>query len=263
MRGHVGKITRLLNCVCVHASSKRDYMPVSAYLWVGVYVCVVSLGGMWACADFLLYCGWASVSAVPGSKRHRSSFKCHNPTILLAFRFSPGLSLCCLSFCLFAGKTFLPRRSTWSWARRQKEKELRKKYRKSWVCRRGMLCPTETGSSASVDMNGGTEGRARGDGNGPVETMMSWLVRCDHPAVTLAPHGRHWKAHTYSTHKISLCLPPNRSQLLQETMRPLSLLTSILCTQTHTHAVRAQQMSIKTFGCFKCRWSVTLVDKII
>lgn len=91
-----------------------------------MYVCVVSLGGMWACADFLLYCGWASVSAVPGSKRHRSSFKCHNPTILLAFRFSPGLSLCCLSFCLFAGKTFLPRRSTWSWARRQKEEEIQK-----------------------------------------------------------------------------------------------------------------------------------------
>lgn len=71
-----------------------------------------------------------------------------------------------------------------------------------------------------------TEDRVRKDGNSPTETMMSWLVRCDHPAVTLAPQGRQWKAHIH-TCNYKMSLSPNRSQLLRETMQSLSFLTSL------------------------------------
>lgn len=117
------------------------------------------------------------MSAVPGSKRHQSCSECPNPTILPSFLFQHVLHffLTLLSsvrlkdfplifFALADHKATEKKNEKEGTGKKGKEK-----YSKFGVCRRGTLCPPETGSSASEEMNGETEGGQKTE-RGEMET---------------------------------------------------------------------------------------------
>lgn len=107
-----------------------DYMPVSAKLCVRSKL-ERNVGMCW----FPGCCGWASVSAVPGSKRHQSCSECPNPTILPSFLFQHVLHFFWLSFRLFAWKIFpsffLPWQTTRLQRKRTKKKEQEKREKRN------------------------------------------------------------------------------------------------------------------------------------
>lgn len=142
-------------------------------------MCVVSLGGMWACIDSLFAVGGPRCLLCQAVKDTDPALECPNPSILPScifhqvFNFSVSHFL--LKYFLFClGRPHGYREKD---IHRKKERTKGRKRKNIFSLQtRDVLPYRDRKFSVSGDEwrdRGRAENRARRDGNGPVETMMS------------------------------------------------------------------------------------------